>query len=164
LALARDDVEALQPSRDSCYGPDVGKGAARRKRKVASGAAPETTQTSAFVSPLDVAPEGARLRMETTAQSTPVFKSRPDDPTRVVRSLSPSPWLGLAIRRRRESHGLSPEALAVRVDLHRTYISLIERTSRNISVEVLTDIADALGLRPSQLLQQAEQLSDAKSG
>jgi transcriptional regulator with XRE-family HTH domain len=79
----------------------------------------------------------------------------------VVRSLSP--WLGTAIRLRRQSCGLSQEALAERAELHRTYISLVERAARNISVDALSGIADALELRPSQLLQQAEKLRDAKA-
>lgn len=74
----------------------------------------------------------------------------------MVRSLSP--WLGVAIRQRREARGLSQEALAEQANLHRTYISLVERAARNISVDALSGIADALELRPSQLLRQAERL------
>jgi len=79
----------------------------------------------------------------------------------VVRSLSP--WLGVAIRQRREARGLSQEALAEQANLHRTYISLVERAARNISVDALSGIADALELRPSQLLQQAEKLRAARA-
>lgn len=71
-----------------------------------------------------------------------------------------SRYLGLAIRERREAQGLSQEALAERAKLHRTYISMIERATRNISVDKLSGIAEALGLRPSQLLQRAESLRD----
>ncbi|MEK6225555.1 MAG: helix-turn-helix transcriptional regulator [Chloroflexota bacterium] len=66
----------------------------------------------------------------------------------------------MAIRERREAQGLSQEALAERAKLHRTYISMIERATRNISVDKLSGIAEALGLRPSQLLQRAESLRD----
>jgi transcriptional regulator with XRE-family HTH domain len=69
----------------------------------------------------------------------------------------------MAIRQRRQARGLSQEALAERADLHRTYISLVERAARNISVDALSGIADALGQRPSQLMQQAERLREAKS-
>ena len=79
----------------------------------------------------------------------------------MVRSLSP--WLGVAIRQRREARGLSQEALAEQANLHRTYISLVERAARNISVDALSGIADALELRPSQLLQQAEKLRAARA-
>jgi transcriptional regulator with XRE-family HTH domain len=79
----------------------------------------------------------------------------------VRRSLSP--WLGVAIRKRREARGLSQEALAEKADLHRTYVSMVERAVRNISVDALCGIADALELPTSQLIQQAERLRDNKS-
>ncbi|MDQ2914428.1 MAG: helix-turn-helix transcriptional regulator [Chloroflexota bacterium] len=69
-------------------------------------------------------------------------------------------WLGLAIRQRRTASGLSQEELAERANLHRTYISMVERATRNISIDALGGIADALGLRPSQLVQHAERLRD----
>ena len=77
----------------------------------------------------------------------------------VRRSLSP--WVGRAIRERREASGLSQEELADRSGLHRTYISLVERAQRNISVDALSEIASALSLRPSQLIQRAERLRQA---
>lgn len=73
-----------------------------------------------------------------------------------------SPWLGVAIRRRRERQGLSQEQLAERADLHRTYVSMVERAVRNISVDALCGIADALDLPASQLVAQAERLRDGK--
>jgi transcriptional regulator with XRE-family HTH domain len=75
-----------------------------------------------------------------------------------------SRYLGVAIRERREAQGLSQEALAERAKLHRTYISMVERATRNISVDKLSGIAEALGLRPSQLLQRAESLRDRGRG
>jgi transcriptional regulator with XRE-family HTH domain len=78
----------------------------------------------------------------------------------VRRSLSP--WLGVAIRERREARGLSQEDLAELADLHRTYISMVERSIRNVSVDALSGIADALDLPPSQLLRQAERLRGTK--
>jgi transcriptional regulator with XRE-family HTH domain len=70
----------------------------------------------------------------------------------------------MAIRNYREKRGLSQEALAEKSDLHRTYISMVERAVRNISVDALGGIADALDIRPWQLVQQAERLREAKSG
>lgn len=60
------------------------------------------------------------------------------------------------IRRYRESVGLSQEALAEEAGLHRTYISLVERGHRNISVDALSQIAEALGVYPSRLMADAE--------
>jgi hypothetical protein len=55
------------------------------------------------------------------------------------------------------------EDLAELADLHRTYISMVERSIRNISVDALSGIADALDLPPSQLLRQAERLRGSKT-
>jgi len=74
-----------------------------------------------------------------------------------------SPWVGLAIRQYREDAGFSQEELAEKADLHRTYISMVERAVRNVSVDALSGIADALNVRPSLLLQQAERLRAARS-
>lgn len=74
-----------------------------------------------------------------------------------------SPWVGIAIRRRREARGLSQEELAEAADLHRTYISMVERAVRNITVDSLSGIADALATRPSQLIQHAERLRASRA-
>jgi transcriptional regulator with XRE-family HTH domain len=73
-----------------------------------------------------------------------------------------TPWLGAAIRERREASGLSQEALAEKARLHRTYISMIERAQRNVSVDALDLIASALTVRASVLLQQAERMREAR--
>jgi transcriptional regulator with XRE-family HTH domain len=74
-----------------------------------------------------------------------------------------APWLGSAIRQRRQAAGLSQEALAEEAGLHRTYISMIERAERNISVDALDGIAEALALRASVLIRQAERLRGARA-
>lgn len=67
---------------------------------------------------------------------------------------SPSPKRIFAanVRRLRISSGLSQEALADRADLHRTYISSIERGERNVSLENIFALAEALGVDPRELL------------
>ena len=67
-----------------------------------------------------------------------------------------SPWLAGVIRKRREAAGLSQEELAARAELHRTYISLVERVKRNITVDALDRIASGLGVSASRLLAEAE--------
>lgn len=73
-----------------------------------------------------------------------------------------NPWLGAAIRERRQANGLSQEALAEKARLHRTYISMVERAERNVSVGALDQIASALRVRASALLQQAERMRKAR--
>ncbi|HUB73786.1 MAG TPA: helix-turn-helix transcriptional regulator [Solirubrobacteraceae bacterium] len=64
--------------------------------------------------------------------------------------------LGQAIRKLRISTGLSQEAFAERCGLHRTYVGGIERGERNLSFANLLRVADALDLRPSELLVRYE--------
>jgi transcriptional regulator with XRE-family HTH domain len=61
--------------------------------------------------------------------------------------------LGHNVRRIRTEAGLSQEELADRAELHRTYISSLERGERNFSVENIFAIADALKVPPGDLLK-----------
>jgi transcriptional regulator with XRE-family HTH domain len=63
---------------------------------------------------------------------------------------------GVVVRRRRQALGLSQEELADRADLHRTYISLIERGLRSLSVETVFKLAKGLGITGSQLFEDIE--------
>ena len=74
-----------------------------------------------------------------------------------------APRVGRVIRKYRESIGLSQEALAERSGLHRTYISLVERGRRNITVDALTQIAEALEVYPSRLMAEAEKEPESSS-
>lgn len=67
--------------------------------------------------------------------------------------------LGRAIRELRRSAGISQEGLADRSSLHRTYVGGIERGERNVSFSNLLRLANALGVRPSELLARSERLS-----
>jgi len=60
--------------------------------------------------------------------------------------------VGQNIKRLRNNKGLSQEQFAFEADLHRTYISDIERGNRNPTVTVLEKIANALDVRPGELL------------
>ena len=57
------------------------------------------------------------------------------------------------LKRLRTSAGISQEELADRAGLHRTYISSIERAQRNVSLENIFLIAEALGATPAELLK-----------
>jgi transcriptional regulator with XRE-family HTH domain len=67
-----------------------------------------------------------------------------------------SPWLAAAIRRHRTAAGLSQEELADRVGLHRTYVSLVERARRNLTVDALDRLAAGLSMSASKLVSEAE--------
>lgn len=49
---------------------------------------------------------------------------------------------------------LSQEDLAFKCDLHRTYISDVERCQRNISIDNIERLAIALNTSPSSLLKE----------
>lgn len=57
------------------------------------------------------------------------------------------------VRRRRKDIGLSQEALAGECGLHRTYIGSVERAERNISIDNISRIANALKVEAWVLLR-----------
>ena len=62
--------------------------------------------------------------------------------------------VGLNVRKLRKERGLSQEGLAFECRRHRTYISGVERGVRNPTVVVLEEIAEALGVPASRLLEE----------
>ena len=61
--------------------------------------------------------------------------------------------LGSRIRHQRESLGFSQEVMAARCGLHRTYYGSVERGERNIALQNIVRIADALDVDPGLLLE-----------
>ncbi|EPH18725.1 MULTISPECIES: helix-turn-helix domain-containing protein [Prevotellaceae] len=53
---------------------------------------------------------------------------------------------GQIVRRYREDMNISQEELAFRAGLHRTYIGMIERAEKNVTLCNIKKIADALGI------------------
>ena len=68
--------------------------------------------------------------------------------------------IGSVIRRRRLSLGLSQEALAALAELNRTYVGEIERGVVDVSAVKLQHIADALGIKLSDLIRLYEEEDD----
>jgi CheY-like chemotaxis protein len=74
--------------------------------------------------------------------------------------------LGVAIKAERSALGISQEELAYRANLHRTYVSDVERGARNPSIASIEKLADALQIPVSTLFvhagggRQAQQLVD----
>ena len=63
---------------------------------------------------------------------------------------------GFAVKVRREELGLTQEDLADRAGIHRTYLSDIERGTRNVSLINIERLASALSLKLSELFQAVE--------
>ena len=56
---------------------------------------------------------------------------------------------GNKVRSERLRQGLSQEELAAKAKVHRTYIGMIERAEKNITLENIGKILNALGTSPS---------------
>jgi len=59
---------------------------------------------------------------------------------------------GNRVREERIKHGISQEELAARAGLHRTYIGMIERAEKNITLVNMNKIAQALNVTLSNLV------------
>lgn len=60
---------------------------------------------------------------------------------------------GQRIRQLRKSRGLSQENLAFSAGVHRTYVGMIERGEKNITLSNIRKMADAFGIFVSELLK-----------
>src|SRR5438045_8661921 len=69
---------------------------------------------------------------------------------------------GAEVRFQRDRLGISQEELAGRAGLHRTYISDVERGARNVSLESIHRLANALGTSLANLFSRVEQSATAK--
>jgi transcriptional regulator with XRE-family HTH domain len=67
--------------------------------------------------------------------------------------------LGRALRAAREEQQVSQEELGFRSGVHRNYIGGVERCERQPSVTAIARLAEALGVKPSDLLSRAEHLA-----
>jgi transcriptional regulator with XRE-family HTH domain len=71
---------------------------------------------------------------------------------RKTRSREVAERLGENLRRTRRRVGLSQEQVAVRASLHRTEIGLLERGGRVARVDTLIQLAGAMSVPPSELI------------
>ncbi len=60
---------------------------------------------------------------------------------------------GEKVREERHKQGLSQEELASRAGVHRTYIGMIERAEKNITLENIEKVAKALSLKISEFFK-----------
>ena len=63
--------------------------------------------------------------------------------------------VGGAIRTRRQAMGLSQDAFADTIDMHRAYYSAIERGEKNVTVETLVRVATGLNATVAELASEA---------
>ncbi len=64
--------------------------------------------------------------------------------------------LGRNVKRLREQKGWSQEKFAFEADIHRTYISDIERGARNPTVTIVEKLAASLSVTASELLEEID--------
>lgn len=65
---------------------------------------------------------------------------------------------GRNVQKQRLNLNISQEELAYRAGLHRTYIGMVERAERSISLQNAKKIADALKVKLDELLQNEQEI------
>ncbi len=68
---------------------------------------------------------------------------------------------GQLLQEIRKKRGLSQEELGFESGYHRTYISLLERGLKNPSLKTVFQLARALKVRPSEMIQGIESQIDS---
>jgi two-component system, response regulator len=71
---------------------------------------------------------------------------------------------GTSVKTWRKRLGISQEELAGRAELHRTYVSDVERGARNLSLESITRVAHALNISVAELFPSEVPISKAGAG
>ena len=61
--------------------------------------------------------------------------------------------LGINVRETRKRLGMSQEQLALDTDMKRSYLSDLERGTRNPTIKAIERLANALGVKPAELLR-----------
>jgi transcriptional regulator with XRE-family HTH domain len=72
--------------------------------------------------------------------------------------------VGRSLRAYRQTKGLSQEAFADALGVHRTYMGGIERGERNLTLKSLERIASQIDLDPLALLQSVDETELAQEG
>lgn len=69
---------------------------------------------------------------------------------------SPNELLARKLRSLRLVRGWSQEKMAEKCGLHRTYVGAIERGERNVTLETLSVLAQALGVPAAELISDSQ--------
>lgn len=83
---------------------------------------------------------------------------RPLDPTRVTR------WVGLRVAERRHAAGWTQEVLAERLGVSVKYLQRIEAGTENLTIHSVVNLANELGISPSDLLRPVRRPPPRKPG
>jgi transcriptional regulator with XRE-family HTH domain len=67
--------------------------------------------------------------------------------------------VGQILRQLRQERGLSQEELALESGYHRTYISQLERGQKNPSLRTIFQLAKALEVEPSEIIERVQSLT-----
>lgn len=65
--------------------------------------------------------------------------------------------IGCTLRKHRETKGISQEAFAEQVHMHRTYYSAIERGEKNLTLSTLSRVCDGLGIPLWQIVRDSDE-------
>ena len=70
---------------------------------------------------------------------------------------------GKVLRQLREKKGISQEELGFISGFHRTYISLLERGKKSPSIKTIFQLAKALDIEPSKIIEKLQILAKGSS-
>jgi transcriptional regulator with XRE-family HTH domain len=79
------------------------------------------------------------------------------------RNISPEVAFGRMLAEIRKSKALSQEEFGARSGYHRTYISQLERGVKSPSLRTIFNLAETLGVAPSQIIRDVERRRGARS-
>jgi transcriptional regulator with XRE-family HTH domain len=73
-------------------------------------------------------------------------------------ALTPAEAFGKAVRQLRVQRAISQEAAALASDIDRAYFGHIERGTKSPTLKTVWKVAEALEVRPSELLDRTERI------
>jgi transcriptional regulator with XRE-family HTH domain len=76
-----------------------------------------------------------------------------------VKIFEPARLMGERIRENRKAKGLSQEKLAALAGVHRTYIGMIERGEKNLTIKSLCRVCRALKVAPSEIVSAIDHIA-----
>lgn len=73
-------------------------------------------------------------------------------------------YFGIAIKRLRNSRGISQEKFALQINMDRTYYASVENGNRNIAINNIGKIADGFNLSLSELFRSVDEVRTELQG